>query len=59
MVTIPGLDSGNQAKFTPGIIDVSEPDITGEKIINNTESTKPPHIDQTAPRVLNPFQYRE
>jgi hypothetical protein len=40
--TMPGFDSGNQEKSAPVIIEVGEPDTTGEKITSTTAEIRPP-----------------
>ena len=37
--TMPGLDSGNQSKLAPGIIDVFVPDTAGEKMISTIKGS--------------------
>src|SRR5690606_9074354 len=39
---IAGFVSGNQAKSAPGIIAVSEPETTGEKVMRNRALNRPP-----------------
>src|SRR4051812_11942809 len=59
MDTIPGLLNGNTAKSTPGKMDVSLPDTTGDRHTSARHETRPPYMAHNVPRVLNRFQNSE
>src|SRR5690606_8626004 len=57
--TMPGFDSGHQAKFASGNIAVGEPDTTGENTISRIADASPTYMLHSAPRVVNRFQNSE
>src|SRR5699024_12378608 len=56
---IPGFARGKIAKSAPGIIAVSDPETTGEKLMSSIAEIRPPQIDQTAPREVKRTQNRQ
>src|SRR5690349_13937877 len=57
--TMPGFDSGQNAKFASGNIEVAAPETTGENTISRIADPSPAYMLHSAPRVVKRFQNSE